>query len=205
MWRFAGVAVVVGACSSSYAGAVDPTPPTDGGSQPLVDAGVEAGPSDSGATDAGRTNLLINGDFQAGCGGFVASNAKLTALTTPNADGACKVCASPNGPNVYFSIDQALPMQTLRKGLYTVEATIAAATPDAGVVTELVVGDTFDYPDGGYAPVAQTTTGPALDATKQTVTHVFELKADVEARVHAFVQAAPGGCFVVYGMALYGP
>jgi hypothetical protein len=182
---------------------------TDGGG---TDGGASDGDSRDGSpgdgspgdarADAGFVNLLSNGDFEIGCGGWTSAGASFERVTPGRGDAgaACRVCAS-GGPT--FIIEQLVRVGVAAGEQYNGEAWLRT-DPDGAPPPPLYAEiDLYN----GKGPIVQQgaqSAGPGLNATWQQTSALIAVSVDGGTDLQlVFLAATSQGCFLIDDAVLY--
>jgi hypothetical protein len=180
---------------------------TDSGAQADAGAGGPDGAPVDGSADGDpgavsqRPNLLTNGGFESGCGGWdTAGLATGSASVARSGTGACVVCLT--GVVNPASFIQHVPAPTLAGQTYKGEIWVRA-DPEAGTLPGLQLGVIHELGNGTTEPPAFTG-GPWAAATWiQMTALVTTHEAGVGVALVVRFENSAFGCYVLDDAALY--
>lgn len=165
--------------SSEPVGAVDAS----------LDADAGQAPSSDGGADAATVNLLHNGDFEIGCGVWLAEGATVNEVEGRNGSRGCLVCG--NKDVTVWGVSQAVDA---RPGVnYVAHAWFAA--PASGA-TATAVEVQLEETSASKQINVSTTVAPGLTGTWVRVSPALApTKPTTDSVTVALLARVPGGCF----------
>lgn len=204
--------VAASACSTFSSG--DNEAPIDGGG--TDGGGSDGGGSDGGDSDGdsrdgspgdaradtGSVNLLSNGDFDIGCGGWTSAGASFERVTPGrgNAGAACRVCGS-GAPT--FIIEQLVRVAVAAGDQYNGEAWLRT-DPDGAAPPALSAEIDLYNGNGPIVQQGAQSAGPGLNATWQQTSALIAVHVDGGTDLQLiFLAAASTGCFLIDDAVLY--
>jgi hypothetical protein len=188
----------VGVACSSFSSSDDPPGGADGAADveresTAADADRADAPS---AVDAG--NLLANGDFELGCGGWLAKSASLAEDTEFHSGSrSCRVCGTASGS--VFELYQLVTRSIAPGQRYVADAYVRAPTGDAGTSSSLTATLRIIDPSGAAAVLQKSTSnGPTPSASWQRISTLIDVNVDGGAKIElAFDTTLSEGCFLI--------